>query len=391
MANELEPIDAPRYRAGIDDAVIVPLVVIGYIAKTLLRWTWKLLVFIVDHIFPILLQVARFLLFTFRIIGDGVTALLRFIIRLLPLPGDKRSKWREAVSRAWSWLRRKISYRVFEEYIHHLFEDGMAWVFRICRKLSPGGALLVILASLVWIPVSFIAATAAHAFLIAEAASLPSWMQVFHAVAAILAKSKLLMLPAYPAAWPQAKKHPVVQAGARAYRHIAALRVVKKLRHRFHQTELVAADMARGMDRFAARIGLVRLFAWLGRRIGGGAVRFGSAARRLWRRTIRRLVRVPLLGPVLRSYETHYDDRGAAPSKRISQRIKEFFQRWEIKFTPAYYEAKALAEAARHAVPAAAVAVPGAVPAAVSTIPAPVPAAPLTAAPPPHPREPGTG
>lgn len=152
----------PSFRPGIDDALIVPLMAMGVAAKTLLRWAWELLVHIVDYAFPILLQVARFVLFTFRILGDGVSALLRFIIKFLPLPKMRRQAWREAVARAWSWLRRKISYKAFEAWVHHLFEDGMAWTFRTCRKLSPGGALAVIVLALIWMPVSFIAATAVH-------------------------------------------------------------------------------------------------------------------------------------------------------------------------------------------------------------------------------------
>jgi hypothetical protein len=179
----------PSFRWGVDDVVILPLVTLGVAVKTLLRWAWRLLVHIIDYAFPIFLQVARFVLFTFRIVGDGVAALLRLIIKFLPLPKLRRNAWREAVARAWSWLRRKISYRAFEEWMHHLFEDGMAWTFRTCRKLSPTGALLVILLALVWMPVSFIAATAVHTWLIANAASLPAWMQLLNLVATLLAKS----------------------------------------------------------------------------------------------------------------------------------------------------------------------------------------------------------
>src|SRR5262249_31375648 len=52
-------------------------------------------------------------------------------------------------------------------------------------------------------------ATALHATLIARARSLPAWMQLLHPFATLIAKSKLLVLPVYPAAWPQAKQHPV--------------------------------------------------------------------------------------------------------------------------------------------------------------------------------------
>ncbi len=333
---------ARRFGHGIDDAVLYPIAVVGVAAKTLLRWAWELLVHIVDYAFPILLQVARFVLFTFRILGDGIAALLRFVIKYLPLPQFRRQAWREAVARAWSWLRRKISYKVFEEWVHHLFEDGMAWVFRTCRGLSPTGALLVILLALVWIPVSFLAATAVHTWLIAEAASLPAWMQVFHGVATILAKSKLLMLPAYPAAWPQAKQHPIVQAGLRVSRFVANLGVVRKAMYRFGRVEETA-------ERWASALGLVQTWRALGAAIDQTAIAIKTAFRSLLHATTLRLARVPVLGPVIRNYEEHYESADSAPPQRFSQKIKAFFQKWEIKFTPAYYEAREKEKAAANA------------------------------------------
>jgi len=334
-----------RFGAGIADSIILPLAVIGVAAKTLLRWAWRLLVHIVDYIFPILLQLARFVLFTFRIVGDGLSALLRFVIKYLPLPLGRRQKWREAVARGWSWLRRKLSYRAFEEWVHHLFEDGMAWTFRTCRKLSPGGALLVIVAALIWMPISFMAATAVHAWLIANAHSLPKWMQVFHVVAALLAKSKLLMLPAYPAAWPQAKQHPIVQALARVWRFVAALYYVQKMGFRFGQVE-------GAMNRTAEASGLIRAWETTLAAIDRAAAWMGNAVRAVLRPVLRWLTKVPLLGPVVRTYESHYDRAGAAPPQRLSQRVRAFLDRWEMKFTPAYYEAREKEGAAKpHAAP----------------------------------------
>ena len=352
MHDEHATAETPRtFRSGAEDVLILPLAAVGVAAKTLLRWAWELLVHIVDYAFPILLQVARFVLLTFRILGDGVAALLRFVIKYLPLPQFRRQAWREAVARAWSWLRRKISYKAFEEWVHHLFEDGMAWVFRTCRKLSPTGALLVILLALVWMPVSFIAATAVHTWLIAEAASLPAWMQVFHGVATILAKSKLLMLPAYPAAWPQAKRHPIVQAAARVWRFVAGLGLVQKTMYRFGQVE-------RAAERAASALGLVQTWRALGAAIDQTAIAINAAFRSMLRPAAGRLAKVPVLGPVIRTYESHYDRAGAAPSQRLSQKVKAFFQKWEIKFTPGYYEAKEKekAEAANAAAPAPAAA-----------------------------------
>lgn len=333
-----------RYGAAADDALILPLAALGVALKTLARWAWELLVHVVDFIFPILLQIVRFLMFTVRILGDGVSALLRFIIRFLPLPGVRRQAWREAVARAWSWLRRKISFKAFEEWVHHLFEDGMAWTFRTCRRLSPGGALLVILFSLIWIPVSFTAATAAHAWLIADAATLPKWMQIFHVVAAVLAKSKLLMLPAYPAAWPQAKKHPIMQAAARAWRFVANLRFVDKVGYRFGQIEAAC-------DRAMAAWGLDRAWRAMGNAINATIVAIDTAFGAALRPAVRVLARVPVMDSVVRSYETHYDRANRAPQQRFSEKIKDLYQRWEIKFTPAYYEAKEKEKAAAAAKP----------------------------------------
>ena len=70
--------------------------------------------------------------------------------------------------------------------------------------MSPGAALLVILGAVLWLPISFGVATLLHAVLLAKATSLPAWMQLLHPIGTIIAKSKLLVLPVYPAAWPQA-------------------------------------------------------------------------------------------------------------------------------------------------------------------------------------------
>src|SRR5258708_38511716 len=102
----------------------------------------------------------------------------------------------------------------------------MPCVFRTCRRLPPSGASLVIVIALLWLPVSFGTATALHAILIARAKSLPTWMQLLHPFATWIAKSKLLVLPLYPAAWPQAKEHPIVQRFFQLCRYSRSLDVV---------------------------------------------------------------------------------------------------------------------------------------------------------------------
>ena len=137
-------------------------------------------------------------------------------------PTTKRRQWSRSIRRNWSWLRRKISYRAFEHAVRNAFESGMSWVFRKCRHLTPNAALLVMLGAVFWLPISFGAATAMHAVLFAKLASWPAWMQLLHPLATVIAKTKLLVLPVYPAAWPQAKEHSFVQLVVKSYQNYQA-------------------------------------------------------------------------------------------------------------------------------------------------------------------------
>src|SRR5262245_4271196 len=207
-----------QYPAGIEDVVILPLVAIALVVRKMLRGLLTVLIDIIDFLFPILLNLMRLPLFTLRILGDGTAWLLKAVVRILQLPRARRDAWREFVAERWAWLRQKISYKAFENWVHHLFENGMAWVFRTCRTLTPGAALMVLFGAVLWLPISFGIATWLHAMLLAKALSLPAWMQLLHPLATVIAKSKLLVLPVYPAAWPQAKRHPIVIATIEVWR-----------------------------------------------------------------------------------------------------------------------------------------------------------------------------
>ncbi len=338
-----------RFGAGIDDVIILPLVLIALAAKHVFKATLSILIHVLDYAFPILLQLVRFPLFTIRIIGDGVAALLKGVVRYLPVSATKREAWRELVSRRWSWLRQKVSYRAFERAVHHAFEGGMAWVFRKCRTLTPRGALLVIAGAVLWLPVSFGAATAMHAVLLAKAASLPPWMQLLHPLATIIAKTKLLVLPAYPAAWPQAKKHPSVQATFRCYRYFTNLHLMRKTRYRYRQTEGAVVETADALGRAASRVGLSHLSNALFAGLNGLATRIGKASRAAMARTVEGLAKVPLIGSLVTSYAAHYDGVDQQRAERFSEKVGGFFERWSIKFSAEYYEAKEKDEAAgRH-------------------------------------------
>ena len=329
-----------QFNAGVEDFVILPLVAVALIVKVVLRALLTILIDIIDWLFPIILQVMRFPLFTVRILGDGIAALLEGMVRFLPVGSAERQAWREFVSRNWAWLRQKLSYRVFEEWVHHAFEDGMAWVFRKCRMLTPRAALLVIVGALLWLPISFGVATLMHALLLAKAASLPAWMQALHAVATIIAKSKLLVLPVYPAAWPQAKQHPLVQAVIASWRRLTMLYLMRKTSYRYRQAEVTAAEAARASGIAASVIGASQLLRLLLTTLNAGAATMGRGLRALAQRTGVALSALPLFGPLVRRYEQHYEEASREPVAPLSDTLRDFFTRWSMKFSAEYYEGK---------------------------------------------------
>jgi len=336
VGNE-RPIAERPPSAGVEDLVIVPLVVSALAISKLLKAVLSILIYVLDYAFPILLQLMRIPLLTAQLIGDGMELLLEGVLRCLPVSTAKRDAWRARVRQQWIWFRRNISYRAFEHALHHTFEAGMAWVFRKCRRLTPRGALLVIVIALLWLPVSFGTATALHAILIARAKSLPAWMQLLHPFATFIAKSKLLVLPVYPAAWPQAREHPIVQRFFQFCRYSMSLDVVHKARYRYQQTERGAAVVAASVGRAAARIGLSDWFNTM--RVP--LTDMLTWIRKPWPDVMLRLLETfsgaPLFGPVVNRYFARY---GSVYSTRPSEQVRGLFERWSIKFSADYYEAK---------------------------------------------------
>jgi hypothetical protein len=334
------------FSPGVDDVVIVPLIAIAFAVRRTLRAAFTVLVDIVDFAFPILLQVMRFPLFTLRIVGDGIAALLKAIVRILPVGGARRDAWREIVGQYWTWLRKKFSYKAFEEALHHAFENGMAWVFRTCRTLTPRAALLVLAGAVLWFPVSFVVATLMHAVLIAKALSLPAWMQLLHPVATVIAKTKLLVLPVYPAAWPQARLHPLVQATIRLWHRIASLRLVRKIGYRYRQTENVVVALVDAASQTKVGIALGWSCTAVLAGINGAAVWVRLSTWTAMTAAVDVLSKAPLVGALVQRYTAHYDHANRVPAEKFSKRARDFFERWSVKFTAEYYEAKEQRDAA---------------------------------------------
>jgi hypothetical protein len=328
------------FRAGIEDVIIVPLVGVGLALKLLAQAALLVLVRILDFSFPLLMQLVRLPLFLARIVGDAVIAGLSGAVKLLPAADNNREHWREYIAEKWRYLRSKISYKAFEEGVHLAFEGGMEWVFRKCRHLTPRTALCVIGCAILWLPASLVIATGMHALLIAYATVLPAWMQLLHPLATIIAKSKLLVVPVYPAAWPQAKKHQLVQNLVKGYTRFRRLHVVQKAGHRYRQSELVLQNAADSIARFASAIGLTAAAEKVTTAI---AAMTGSIVKPLQRAlsgSVAYLSEVRLIGPAIRNCASQYEAIWPLNPERASEKLIGIYERWSIKFSAGYYEKK---------------------------------------------------
>jgi hypothetical protein len=136
-----------------------------------------------------------------------------------------------------------------------------------------------------------------HAVLFAKVTSWPAWMQLLHPLATVIAKSKLLVLPVYPAAWPQAKRHPLVQLVFKGYETLKRMYVIKKVGFRYRQAEIAGTAAFDSLERIAGITSVVR---WL---------RNAHVAKHLG-------------------------------VEKPTQKMRSFFSRWSIKFSVEYYEAK---------------------------------------------------
>jgi hypothetical protein len=231
-----------QFRIGVDDTIILPLVLIVFLATALYQAAFFITPFASAFVFAVLLRVMTSPLLVAATAGDSMAWLIKRLANLPPLPGARREAWRDLVDRRWSSLRQRMSDKAIAMMAQNALQRVIARVFQRCGALSPRAALLVIASVMLWLPLSAAISIGMHAVLLANAASLPAWMQLLHLVAAVIAKSKLLVLPAYLAAWPQAKKHAWVQAAFRSVHCMTELDSMRKTAHRYRQTKQAFAQ-----------------------------------------------------------------------------------------------------------------------------------------------------
>jgi hypothetical protein len=158
-------------------------------------------------------------------------------------------------------------------------------------------------------------------------------MQLLHPVATVIAKSKLLVLPAYPAAWPQAKRHPLVQGVLQFCRRFTNLGVVQKTGHRYRQAEYAAAAVADGLGSAASSVGLGKAFAVSLPALRRAAAWSRRAARTVMTRTVEGLSALPVIGPLVGSYAAHFERAEQQDAEKLSASVRGLFERWSIKFS----------------------------------------------------------
>jgi hypothetical protein len=118
-----------------------------------------------------------------------------------------------------------------------------------------------------------------------------------HPLATVIAKSKLLVLPVYPAAWPQAKKNSFVLFVIKSYQNVRRLYVIRTAGFRYWQAETAGIAAVERLKRTAC---LASVATWL---------------------------------------------RGAHVAEHLgvekpTQKFRSFYLRWSIKFSAEYYEAQ---------------------------------------------------
>jgi hypothetical protein len=227
-----------QFRIGVDDAIILPLVAIALLTSTLFQAAFFFLALASTFVFTLLRQMLTGLLLVAATAGDAMAWSIKRLTNHLPqLSGARRKAICDFVDRGWPWLRQRLRQEALANTTQSVLQRGSNWVLQSFGALSPRAALLVIVAVTVWLPLSATISIAMHAALLANAASLPAWAQLLHPVATIIAKSKLLVLAVYPAAWPQAKRHVLVQAALRCVDCLAARGSLRKTAQRYQQTK----------------------------------------------------------------------------------------------------------------------------------------------------------
>ena len=91
-----------RFRGGLDDVFIIPLVAVVLIANKMLQFILSILIRLLDFAFPFAVQIVWLPLFAVKLLGNGIVALVIGTFQFLPLSEERRRQWRISIGRFWS-------------------------------------------------------------------------------------------------------------------------------------------------------------------------------------------------------------------------------------------------------------------------------------------------
>jgi hypothetical protein len=70
-----------RFRAGLDDVIIIPLVFVTLAANKILRFIFLILMRLLDYAFPLAMQLVWLPLFAANVLGNSLVAIQRSVAR----------------------------------------------------------------------------------------------------------------------------------------------------------------------------------------------------------------------------------------------------------------------------------------------------------------------
>jgi hypothetical protein len=91
----------------------------------------------------------------------------------------------------------------------------------------------------------------------------------------------------------------------------------------------------------ASRVGLDKAFAASLSALRGAAAWSGRTARAVMTDMVEGFSALPVIGPLVGSYAAHFERAEKKQGgKKLSDTVRGFFERWSIKFSAEYYEAR---------------------------------------------------
>ena len=116
------------FRTGIDDAIILPLVLVALLARTLYRAARLIVPLAFDFVSALFLWVLTFLLLVAATAGDGMAWLIKRLADAPSLSGAKRDASHDLGGRRWPGLRQRMTHRAVADAVQSRLRQPISWL-----------------------------------------------------------------------------------------------------------------------------------------------------------------------------------------------------------------------------------------------------------------------